>query len=184
MPRYDDDDGRPRRSWREIDRKKDGSAHIDQSDPYKKSKRGARVDGRSKSYRSALDTFFDGGSVPERFEKLQETKGKLKGGKGSKRQKALRDLKDAVGTSDVKITLASYLKVDPELPRDMDALMNVLQHPDEGLVQRAISLLDEIISERSLPRKELLKQRLRRVEDLAEETDTAEMASELRRKLG
>ncbi len=182
MPRYDDED-RPRRSWREIDRKKDGSVHVDRADPYKKKKTGARVDGRSKSYRSALDTFFDGGSLPERFEKLGDTKEKLKG-KGSKRQKALRELKEAVATSDVKKALAVYLKTDSELPRDVDALLNVLQHPDEGLVQRAIEMLDEMSNERPLKRVELLRQRLRRVEDLAEESETVEMAADFRRKIG
>ena len=39
MGRHDDD--RERRSWRDIDRKKDQSSHIDRTDPYKKSKRGA-----------------------------------------------------------------------------------------------------------------------------------------------
>lgn len=182
MPRYDDDD-RPRRSWRDIDRKKDGSVHIDRSDPYRKSKKGARTDGRSKSYRSALDKFFEGGDLPDRYQKLSNVKDNLKQSGGSPRQKAIRKLREAVGRFEVKDALTAYLEIDPELPQDVDALLAVLQHPDEGQVQRALALLDEMSRTRDLPRKELLRQRLRQVEDLSEERETIEMAAELRRKL-
>lgn len=182
MPRNDDQEDR-RTSWRDIDRKKDQSHHIDRSDPYRKNTRGARVDGRSKSYKQALDTFFEGGSLPERFQKLSNVQEKLKQGGGSKRQNALRKLQDAVGRFEVEVAFKEYLEIDPELPRDVNALLAVLEHSDEGLLQRAIELIEELISSKSFPRKELLKQRLRKIEDLAEEPETVEMAESLRRKL-
>ncbi len=182
MPRREDDRDRP--SWRDIDRKKDSSHHADQSDPYKKNHYDERTDGRSKSYRSALDSFFDGKAVPERFEKLAKTRQKIstKGG-GSKRQKALRKLAEAVGRFEVEDAVRAFLNVDGELPRDADVLLNVLQHSDEALVRQAIVLLDEVLLERPFKRNELLKQRLRQVEDLAEEPDTVELASKLRHKV-
>jgi hypothetical protein len=184
MPRHDDDDDRSRPSWRDIDRKKDKSLHVDRTDPYKKANRGARAEDRSKSYRSALDSFFDGGTLPERYQKLTKTKDALREtGDGSPRQVALRRLKSAVGRSEVEAAFADYLAVDSDLPRDPEALLAVLQHSNETYVRGAIVLLGEIAGWRSLPRKELLRQRLRQIEDLAEEPETVAMASELRYRM-
>lgn len=183
MPKSDDRDS-DRRSWRDIDRKKDGSSHIDKSDPYKKGKRGARTEGRSKSYRSALDSFFDGGALPERYQKLSKSREALDKGPGSQRQTALRGLRDAVGRSEIIKAFKEWKEVDGEMPRDADALLSILQHPDEMSVRDAIAILKELVSERPLKRAELLKQRLRQIESLAEEDETQQAASELRRLIG
>lgn len=183
MPRSDDRD-RDRRSWRDVDRKKDKSSHIDGGDPYKKSKRGARTDGRSKSYKAALDTLFDGGALPERYEKLSKTRESLAKGPGSERQAALKVLRDAFGRSEIVKAFKTWMEIDGEMPRDPDALLSILQHPDEESVRNAIGVLKELSSERPLKRAELLKQRLRQIESLAEEDETQQAASELRRLIG
>jgi hypothetical protein len=176
-----DDRDRDRRSWREIDRKKDKSSHIDRSDPYKKSKRGARTDGRSKSYKAALDSFFDGGALPERYQKLSKTRDAIAGGPGSERQAALKNLRDAVGQSEIIKAFKVWMEVDGEMPRDVEALLSILQHPDEVSLRDAIATLKELAAERPLKRAELLRQRLKKIETLADEKETQKAAAELRR---
>ena len=184
MSRRDDDrDDRDRPSWREIDRKKDASHHIDTTDPYKKSKRGARTEGRSKSYKSALDNFFDGGALPERFQKLSNTREKLAKGPGSKRQATLKKLRDAISSREIEEAVEELLEMDGELPRDPDALIAVLGHPEEDVQRDAIRLLEKLHQERPLKRKDLVKQRLRRIEDLSEDSETIELAASLNKKL-
>jgi len=183
MPKRDDDD-RDRPSWREIDRRKDSSSHIDKTDPYKKGRRGARTDSRSKSYKAALDSFFEGGALPDRYQKLTKTRESLAKGPGSQRQAALKRLREAIMSRDVAEAVKEFMEIDGALPRDADALISTLQHPDESVVRDAIALLKEIATERPLKRVELLRQRLRKVEDLAEEEETAAQAAELRGLIG
>ena len=58
------DDRKRKRSWREIDRKKDRSAHRqDEPAPGKRPKRGAAS--ASRSHRSTLDQLFDSGKIGE-----------------------------------------------------------------------------------------------------------------------
>jgi hypothetical protein len=179
MARRDGD----RPSWRDIDRKKDSSSHIDKNDPYKKQRRGGRSADPSKGYRTALDTLFEGGAVPEKYQGLAKARESLQKSDGSPRQAALKKIREAFGRAEVEAAVKAYLAVDPELPHDADALLSVLLHPDEGLVRRAIAALDEMHQERPLKRQDLLRQRLRQIEDLAEESKTAEAAEAFRRKL-
>jgi len=184
-PRHDDDD-RPKRSWRDIDRKKDSSHHVDRNDPYAKGKRGPRgkPEGPTSGYKSALDKFFDGGQLPDKFKHLSAKTAKMNKGSGSKRQLALRELREAVGRADVVRATKKILDIDGELPEDAEVLLAVLQHPDEDILRDALELLGKMHHERPLKRSELLKQRVRKVEDLAEEPETAKMAAQLRRELG
>ena len=58
MPRdYDSD--KPKRSWRDIDRNKDKSAHRKEDRPPMNPFKQARADSASKVYKSKLDSFFD-----------------------------------------------------------------------------------------------------------------------------
>ena len=178
-----DKDDRDRRAWRDIDRKRDGSVHVDRKDPYKKAKRGQSSGSASSGYKSALDSFFEGGELPERFKKLGGASKEMKKGPASKRQAALKDLREAVGRFDVKDAAAKYFAIDPELPRDADALIALLQHPDEEILERTLAMLSEMVDERPPKRAELLRQRLRQVEDLSEDPAIAREAVELRRKI-
>lgn len=178
--RDDDDRERDRPSWRDIDRRKDKSSHIDRTDPYKKTRRGQRVDSSSKGYRAALDKLFDGGELPDRFQRLTKARDTLATGEGSPRQAALKRLRNAVGRGDVVEAVKELLEIDGALPREPDALLSALQHPDESIQRQAISLLKELVAERPLKRGDLLRQRLRRIEELAEDPETVKLASELR----
>mgnify|MGYP001557609558 CR=1 FL=1 len=177
-------DDRDKPSWRDIDRKRDSSSHIDRKDPYQRGRKKPGDAGPSKSYKAALDTFFDGGELPDRFKKLEQARDDLGKAGGSKRQKAIKALREAIGRFEVADALKAYFAIDPNLPNDEDALAAVLQHQDEGVLVKAIAALSEMADGRIIKRKDLIRQRLRQIEDLAEESETASAASELRKKIG
>ncbi len=180
MPRdYD----KPKRSWREIDRKKDSSKHRQEGrspiSPHNK----ARSASASKVYKSKLDAFFDGegkapGHVKEKIDALETTS---KGGK--ERAKALNAIKDAGTSSAADKAVAAYLK-EWELPPDFDILSQVLTCSDEDYVKTGLDMLEELFKQRRVPnRTQILEQRLRRVKTLADDPDLGDKAGELMRTL-
>jgi hypothetical protein len=85
----------------------------------------------------------------------------------------------------VAITRAAdnYFQAGFQIPREQEAQLKLLEHLDESLVRNALLVLRELIAldpPRQLP---LFRQRLRRLEDHAEEPATRELAVELRRAL-
>jgi hypothetical protein len=126
---------------------------------------------------------FEGGALPDKFKALASAK-QGDAGTGSKRQALLRAVRDADDRQTLAAATADLLAMDGELPDDADVLISVLRHPDEAVVRDAIRALGKLASSRPLKRKELLKQRLRQVEELAEEEETRVAGAELRKALG
>jgi len=172
------DEDRPKRSWRDIDRKKDQSSHVS-SDLTKKGRSRAKT--ATSSYKGMLDNFFEGGKAPEhvrgQLEKIEGTK------KGGRRQKMLKAVRDAIGSKEVEKAVDAWISKYEDFPPDLDFLLQVLLHQDEELVRDAISRIDEMIGGRMLKRKELLIERLRRIDSLSDEDETRLRAQALRRKL-
>jgi hypothetical protein len=180
MPRdYD----KPKRSWREIDKKKDSSKHRQQGDKPMNPHKTARAESASKVYKSKLGAFFDGdGKAPEHVkEKIDSLQTTSKEGKA--RANALKAIKDANTSSAADKAVAAYLK-NWELPPDFEVLSQVLTCSDEDYILDAMEIMDKIISANRLPRRvQLLEQRLRRVKTLAEDPDLQEKADHLTKKI-
>lgn len=178
MPRdYNDD--RPKRSWRDIDKQKDSSAHRKPDKTTMPAHKKARAESASKVYKSQLDAFFDGeGKAPKHVkEKLSSLQPESEDSK--KRLKALQNIKDAKTSSAADRAVAAYLK-DWELPPDFDILAQVLTCSDESYVIRAMELLREMFADnRSPKRTQVLEQRLRRVKTLCDDPDLEQQAEEL-----
>ncbi len=180
MPRdYD----KPKRSWRDIDKMKDGSQHR-QPDrkpmaPFKQ----ARAESASKVYKSKLDAFFDGdGKAPahvkEKFAAIEDTSPE-----GKKRAAGLKAIKEAGTSGAADRAVEAYLE-KWELPPDFDALTGVLMCADESYVGQAMDLLEEMFAEKRVPKRtQLLEQRLRRVKTLIDDDDLEEKATSLIRTL-
>jgi hypothetical protein len=66
---------------------------------------------------------------------------------------------------------------------DQEAWLQLLEHRDEARVREAIERLRKWYLRKPVRHKPLLVQRLRRIEDNADEAETREAASELRRSL-
>jgi hypothetical protein len=67
---------------------------------------------------------------------------------------------------------------------DQEGWLQLLEHRDEGRVREAIEKLRKSFLRKPPRHKPLLQQRLRRIEDIADESATREAASELRKSVG
>jgi hypothetical protein len=70
-----------------------------------------------------------------------------------------------------------------EFPREQAVQLQLLEHVDEGLAREAIGVLAELLAGESPTKRPILEQRLRRLEDTADEEATRTAAAELRRAL-
>lgn len=182
MPNYNDDD-RPKRSWRDIDKNKDRSRHRLEDRPAMNPKKQARANSASQVYRSKLDAFFDGdGKAPAHIkEKLETIKDSSADGK--QRLKALKAIKDATTSAAADKAVGAYLK-QWEIPPDYDVLAQVLTCGEESYVETAMGVIGKMLADKRIPRQAaLLEQRLRRVKTLAEDPDLQDSADQLLREL-
>ena len=70
-----------------------------------------------------------------------------------------------------------------EFPREQAVQLQLLEHVDEALARDAIAVLGEILAAEPAAKRPILEQRLRRLEDTADEAATRSAAAELRRAL-
>jgi membrane protein involved in colicin uptake len=183
MPRYNDDDDRPRRTWREIDKQKDRSKHRQEDRPIADKKKQVRAKSASQVYRSKLDAFFEGeGKAPEHVkEKIEAVKKSDQ--KGDSRAAALKAIKEANSSAAADKAVAAYL-TEWEIPPDYDILCQVLTCSEEKYVGMAMDQLSKMLAERHIPRRAaLLEQRLRRVKTLSEDRDLQDKAEVLIRQI-
>ncbi|MCU0662020.1 MAG: hypothetical protein MUC50_06805 [Myxococcota bacterium] len=177
------DDDKPKRTWREIDAKKDRSAHRKEDKPVGSPFAQARADSASKVYRSKLDAFFEGdGKAPEvvrgKLEALTDTSPE-----GKKRTAALKLIKDAATSSQADGAVRAFLS-EFELPLDYDILSQVLLCSDDDYVGAALHLLEAMMNEKRVPsRVALLEQRLKRVKSLSEVSEQQKAADRLIKQL-
>jgi len=69
------------------------------------------------------------------------------------------------------------------VPRQQGALLRMLQHPDERRVRSAIDTLAGLFDGQAPERRTVLEARLRRLEELADDVETREAATALRRRM-
>ncbi len=183
MPSYKDKDDRPKRSWRDIDKQKDGSQHRKPDRPISNPRAKARADSASKVYKSKLDAFFDGqGKAPAHVkEKLNTLKAVDSG--GEKRVKALKAIKEASTSTAADKAVKAYL-VNWELPPDYEVIGQVLTCSDEEYVELALTMMTKMLDDKQIPKRAaLLEQRLRRVKTLADDPDLQDKADAVMRQL-
>lgn len=76
-----------------------------------------------------------------------------------------------------------YLSGGFEFPREQEAQLKLLEHFDEAQSKQAVAILADLIEEEEPQQLPLFRQRLRRLEDHAEDEALRTAASELRRLL-
>lgn len=182
MPREYDRNKR-QKSWREIDRGKDRSAHRREERPQVPAHQKVRSESASKVYRSKLDAFFDGdGKAPAQIrDKLAALDAAAPG--GQERTAALKQIKAAGTSSAVSQAVRAYLE-RWELPPDHDVLVQVLTASDDDYVRAALEIIAELLAANRPPRRTtLLEQRLKRIVSLGEEPDLQERARAILKQL-
>ncbi|MCA9546922.1 MAG: hypothetical protein KC613_21095 [Myxococcales bacterium] len=154
------DDDREKKSWRDIDRGRDVSAH--RRDEHRGPGKGPRVDSATAAYKRKLNAFFDRGVVPEHL------KGKLPDGESegaSPRQQLMRAIRDA--DSQRKLEKAVDELVDQfGLPDDdMELMLRVLEHSKDSVLLDALAKVEAFVETgMPMPRKARMVSRLRNVE--------------------
>ena len=179
MPgRYDDDDFREkeRPSWREIDRRRDRSRHVRRDDEYYGRKK-VRTTGQAQ-YKAALEAFFSGEKLPEKFRSAMKID--LKDATGSERQKLVQKIIDASTTQELEQLYSEFIK-KWELPDDVDMLSSLLRHGDETVVKECLERLSKIVGKKIIKRRILLENRLKQIEALTEDPEIKELARKVLR---
>lgn len=144
------DDDRPKKSWREIDKTRDRSTHRRDDRPGGGLKpRGPRS---QKSYRAALDRLFDSGKIGDLVEEKAPSSGDAPAEGGENRFKALRKIKEAVGRDAITKAADAYFK-HFELPDDLEALGQLLEHRDEGRQLEAMERIAALLEQGEKPRR-------------------------------
>lgn len=172
------DDDRPRKSWREIDKARDGSSHRKERPDASMLTR--RSSGRSqKSYRAALDRLFDSGKIADLVEKKDPGSTKPNGDtEGESRIKMLKKIRDAGDRDEVTRTTDAYLK-EYDLPEDMEVLPRLLEHRDPDVQLQAMTRIDELLETQRPKRTRAMVGQLKMIRDFADEQEMMELADKL-----
>lgn len=100
-----------------------------------------------------------------------------------KRQELLRRIDAAQGSRAVTVAIEAFLAAGHELPEEQDVFLQMLEHQDEVRVRDAIVRLERMLAGQMPRRKPVLVQRLRRIEENADESETRDAAAALRRRV-
>jgi hypothetical protein len=99
------------------------------------------------------------------------------------RARLLDRLLSSDGRGSISRAADDFRRAGFDFPSDQAVQLQLLEHWDEGLARTAIDALREIVSREPPLKRPIFDQRLRRLEDAAEDATTRVAASELRRAL-
>jgi bacterioferritin (cytochrome b1) len=99
------------------------------------------------------------------------------------RERLLQRVLLAEGRPSITKTAELYVEAGFDFPHTQDVWLQLLEHNDEGHVQRAIEQLTTILEDEAPVRRAVLESRLRRIEEYADEHTTQRTAANLRRIL-
>jgi hypothetical protein len=184
------DDERPRKSWREIDKAKDRSAHRQEERPdFEDKRKGAQ---RKKSYKAALDRLFDSGKIADLVEAQTALAGKKgKGGKGSKggkapggnRIKMLATIRDAGDREEVTQATDAFLDKFGEVPDDLEILGRMLEHRNPSRQMDAMERIDSLLDTEQPKRTRAMVGQLKMIRDIGDDPEMMQLASKLIERL-
>ncbi|MBN1946251.1 MAG: hypothetical protein JW797_11285 [Bradymonadales bacterium] len=173
-------EGRERkRTWREIDQAKDKSYHRREERPGTVPEKGSRS---NKAYKAELDRFFNAGQASLRIKTLMKETTKdlpLTAEESPERIKLVRKVRSAE-TFDEFVTAVNELRGQFGLPRDVDILSRVLEHPNQQVVRESLKLLKELANRLSLLQLRAIEVRLDALELSTDDPETLSDLDELR----
>jgi hypothetical protein len=164
------DDDRRTKSWRDIDRQKNRSNHVDRDRPdkYRKDK-----DKRSDAkYKRDLDKLFKSGQVPDRFKEMLKGLEPKEGTPEAERKAAIDAVREADGFRAFVDAVNEYQKVGWKLPDDENLLIRMLDHPDERVVRDVLEHVADLAGRRELDRITPLKNRLSTIKTMSDDPRT------------
>jgi len=99
------------------------------------------------------------------------------------RERLVAALVAAQGRPAVTSATTTLLSAGHDLPETQDVQLQLLEHADEARVRTAIEALSVILAREPARRRPVLEQRLKRLEECADDVSTRDAAAVLRRKL-
>jgi hypothetical protein len=172
------DDERPRKSWRDIDKMRDRSAHRhDERAPGAERKRGP---GSQKSYRAALDRLFETGKIAELVE--QRAPGSTPDA-GETRIKLLGRIEKAIDRDSICGEVDAYLAQFHELPDELEILGKVLEHRDPELQRRAMEAIARLLEHEQPKRRRTMVAQLKIIRDAGYDKEMVALATSLLQRL-
>jgi len=174
MPVTDDDKPKRTKSWREIDKMRDGGGGSRKSDARERESF-ERSTGYTK-YKTNLERLFSGGApLPEHLrERLGEADQVV-----DEERKKLAAIED---TKSFHAAAKDFLQKH-EVPGDARLLDRLLGHPDEEIVEKALGKLEELHKAGTLKAPPALSQRLASVEIDTGDPALRKRAAELRKAI-
>jgi len=154
-----------KKSWKEIDRQRDRSQHRRDDRPSGRSSR--RGVDASRSHRSALDQLFSSGKIGELVRKRDEETGVDASSRGPSRQRLSRAIIEAPDREARTQAIDAYLAAF-SMPRDLEVLAHVLDHPDDEVVEHALDQVEALLKDGPARRARTLVAQLKSVAELSE----------------
>lgn len=169
-----DDEERPRKSWREIDKARDHSTHRREERPAGATERKTGR-GSQKSYRATLDRLFETGKIG----KLVDKSGAGEGPEGESRIRMLSRIEQAMDRESICREVDAYLATFGELPDDLEILGKVLEHRDAERQRQAMERIDKLLDGAQPKRRRAMVAQLKIIRDLAYDKEMVQLASKL-----
>jgi len=127
------------------------------------------------------------GDVPaapvRRTARIVQLDGKPIGERELERRRLLQRLLDCEGRSAISHAAEAYLNAGFEFPDDQEVQLQLLEHFNEDRARSAINELQVIVAREAPKKRPVFEQRLRRLEEYADELSTREAAATLRRAI-
>lgn len=143
MTYYDEED-REKPDWREIDKMKDRSKHVDKDrEKAERADRPKRVSYAQKQYKKKLEEFFSIGKNKEDKQKQDE----------------LKKIKDIKNRNAFMKAASEYVEKNG-FPRDFDFLIEMLDHKESEKVIESMRMLEALFKDETETRKDMIKQKV------------------------
>lgn len=172
---------REKKSWRDLDRQRDKSAH--RSDDSSRGK-SDKEKSAGANYKKDLDALFDGGGIPDRFKGIiGDLEPDPESPEGQWRAR-IEQLNQLDSFAEFAKELRAFHKEGNAFPDDEDFLIRCLDHPTEAIVADAIRHILDLSSRRKLKRTTPMKSRLTTIRSIAEFPATLELLDQLEEIVG
>jgi hypothetical protein len=177
VPRDDDERPREKKSWREIDKMRDGKRSGARTSADRDRERFEKTTKYSQ-YKSQLERMFRGGDLPQPMrDRLDPT------GEGRKRDEAIRKMREAESPAQFDEAVNAFLAEFRELPDDPYLLDRALGHRDAKIVDRALEQLLRLHGEGALKPPPSLRPRLQSLQLTHDDPDVQDKAKALAAKI-
>jgi len=143
-----------------------------------------KVDAAANGGAAASAKKSDAPAAPvRRTARIVQLDGKPVGEKELERRRLLQRLLACEGRSAISQAAEAYLNAGFEFPEDQEVQLQLLEHFNEARALSAINALQVIVAREAPKKRPVFEQRLRRLEEYADELSTREAAATLRRAI-